>query len=172
MKRWVWLVLVGVCTMMIVGMSAKAEGLLIGGGGHYWTVIDDIDTDNLNDDGVAYFVSVQARMAEIFKLGVDVERFPEDFIVADEDVYAPQAYITVGTAIYAGIGIGKFYADGEWSEDPFYNIRAGLDLEVIPSLFLDINANYRFMDWESTDTLDDDVSGETITLGAALRIEL
>jgi len=77
--------------MMIVGTSAKAEGLLIGGGGHYWTVIDDIDTDNLNDNGVAYFVSVQARMAEIFKLGVDVERVPDDFVLADEDAYAPQA---------------------------------------------------------------------------------
>jgi hypothetical protein len=36
----------------------------------------------------------------------------------------------------------------------------------------DINANYRFEEWDSIKTLDEDASSDTITLGAAVRIEL
>ena len=64
-----------------------------------------------------------------------------------------------------------FYTDGEFSDDPFFVLRAGFDIEVLPSLRLDLNANYHFTDFESISTVDEDVDTDTITLGAMVRFE-
>ena len=49
-------------------------------------------------------------------------------------------------------------------------MRAGLDLEVLPGLHLDISGNYCFND--TADLKDSHSDIDTISLGAALRIEL
>lgn len=158
---------------LLAATSATAEiKHRFGVGAHYWTAIDDIDVDDIKEDGFAYLVSYQLRPASLIKFGLDVEILPEEFGGADENVFAPQAYVILGSAIYAGLGIGTYYTDGDFADDPFFNIRAGLDLNILPFLYLDINANYRFEEWDSIKTLDEDVSSDTITLGAAVRIEL
>ena len=54
-----------------------------------------------------------------------------------------------------------------WS-DPFYALRVGLDIEVLPAIHLDINANYLFDAFDEIDGADED----SITLGAIARIAL
>jgi opacity protein-like surface antigen len=49
-------------------------------------------------------------------------------------------------------------------------LRAGIDFAILPFLSLDINANYRFNDWEKLDK--DDVDTNTIRLGAAVRFSM
>jgi len=143
-----------------------------GVGAHYWTALDDIDVDDVKEDGFAYLVSYQLRPASLIKFGIDVEMLPKDFGGSDKNVYAPQAYVILGNTIYAGLGVGTYYTDGDFSKDAFFNIRAGLDLCLLPFIYLDINANYRFENWDDIKTLDEDISSDTITLGAAVRIEL
>ena len=70
-------------------------------------------------------------------------------------MYAPHAVVCA------------YYSDGAWGGGPFYAFRVGADLEVLPHIHLDINANYRFEDWGKLNTSD--VSSDTITLGAAAR---
>lgn len=55
--------------------------------------------------------------------------------------------------------------------DPFFGLRAGFDIHLLPYIFLDINANYRFEDWDDISDVDEDISTDTITLGAAVRIQ-
>ena len=50
-----------------------------------------------------------------------------------------------------------------------FALRAGLDIEVLPNLRLDINANYRFLDWDNVKELDKKINTDTITFGAAVR---
>ena len=45
-------------------------------------------------------------------------------------------------------------------------IQAGVDFLLLPKLHLDINADYRFLNWEDLDNYDSD----TITFGATVRV--
>lgn len=158
---------------LLAATSATAEiKHRFGVGAHYWTAVDDIDVDNVKEDGFAYLVSYQLRPASLIKFGIDVEMLPKEFGGSDKNVYAPQAYMILGSTIYAGLGVGTYYTDGDFSKDAFFNIRAGLDLCLLPFIYLDINANYRFENWDDIKVLDEKISSDTITLGAAVRIEL
>lgn len=172
MRRLTTLTLV-LTLSLLAATSATAEiKHRFGVGAHYWTALDDIDVDDVKEDGFAYLVTYQLRPASLIKFGLDVEMLPEEFGGAEENVYAPQAYVILGNTIYAGLGIGTYFTDGEFADDPFFNLRAGLDLHLLPFIYLDINANYRFEEWDSIKNLDEDISSDTITLGAAVRIEL
>jgi opacity protein-like surface antigen len=45
-----------------------------------------------------------------------------------------------------------------------------LDFELIPYMHLDINANYRFENWDD-DKFFKDVDTDTVTVGAVVRFE-
>lgn len=159
-----WLVLAG----LIVGAAAWSdEGRFrLGAGANYWVALDDIDVDDVDENGFSYLVSLQLRN-EMAGLGLDAEMMPERF---GKDAYAGQVYFILGKGVYAGAGIGMNLVDGEFASEPFYSLRAGIDLELLPSLHLDISANYRFND--TADLKDDDreIDTDTIFLGACLRL--
>ncbi len=166
---------VALMLVVLVGMVSDVRAEVhhrVGGGVHYWTAVDDIDVDDVDEDGFAYIVSYQLCPASLIKFGLDVEMFPADFGGAEDPVYAPQAYVILGGTIYAALGIGAYYTDGEFAEDPFYNLRAGLDICLLQFVYVDINANYRFEEWDDIKTVDEDVSSDTITLGAVVRFQL
>ncbi|MBN1268246.1 MAG: hypothetical protein JXB04_01545 [Kiritimatiellae bacterium] len=165
-----------VCLAMVLSWAiipaADAEGLRIGAGAHYWTALEDVDADDIEDDGLSYLASVQFFPDSLLKLQADLEIFPDGFAGQTETTYAPQAFALVGYGIYGGLGVGINYADGDFADDPFYTVRVGINLELLPFLHLDVNANYQFVEWEKIETLDEDVDTDTITLGAAVRLDL
>lgn len=140
----------------------------IGGGANYWVAIDDIDTDDVDDDGFSFYGSYQYWMG-LIGLELDLEFLPDRF---GESAVAPQAYALIGKAVYAGIGIGTVYSDDEFADEPFFALRAGLNLEILPGVFADIYGNYRFNDKADFDNDEKDIDTDTIFLGAALRIAL
>jgi len=142
----------------------------IGVGTHYWVTVDDIDEDNIDEDGLAIIASYQYLLTEYLKFEVAAEYLEEGYAGSDKSVLSPQAYILIGKGLYAGAGIGINYSDGEFADEPLYILRAGIDLEILPSIFLDINANYRFEKWDF-DEIEDDIDGDTITVGAILRLQ-
>ncbi len=83
---------------------------------------------------------------------------------------APQAYLLLGGALYGGVGAGIFYSDSDFADRPFYVLRAGLNIMPTANMTLDINANYRFTEWDSD--LMQDIDTDTATLSAALRFLL
>jgi len=169
MKYWLYVpIAVG---LVLFGAERSLAGdatQTIGGGAHYWVAVDDIDIDDIDEDGLAWFVSYQVRPAALLTLEADLEFLPDDFAGADDTVLAPQAYVLVGSVIYAGAGIGIYYADDEFADEPFYVLRAGLNLELLPELHLDVSGNYRFTEWD--DTITDDIDTDTVTIAAAARL--
>lgn len=151
--------------------GAFAGDTRFGVGAHYWVVVDDITAKNFDEDGVSWIISLQQKLGPVLRLEGDIEILPEGFGGSPDRGYAPQAYIGVGSGFHADFGVGINYLDGDFQEKPFYALRAGIELELIPSLFIDINANYRFEDFNRIKTVDHDVSTTVVTMGAFARLE-
>ena len=141
----------------------------LGIGAHYWTSVKNIDFDNVDENGFSYSAMYQFHYGWV---GIEaaVEWFKKGFAGSTEDVYQPQAFLLLGKVIYVGAGIGGYYSDGDWADDPFYALRAGLDIPVLPFLHLDINANYRFEDLKDFSDKTKRIDTDTVTLGAAARL--
>ncbi|HBA85252.1 MAG TPA: hypothetical protein DCZ95_14285 [Verrucomicrobia bacterium] len=141
----------------------------LGVGAHYWTAVDNIDDDNFDEDGVSWLASYQ-YWPGLFGIEAAVEWLRDGFGGSEDDVFLPQAYLIFGKWIYAAAGIGGYYTDGRMADDPFYALRAGLNLELLPYLFLDLNANYRFEEWDDLREEGTEIDTDTVTLGGAVRI--
>lgn len=138
----------------------------VGFGVHYWTVLDDYPTADFDEKGLAYLGAYRYD-GGLIALQAELEVFPEDFGAAGETVLSPQGLIILGDGIYAGIGAGILYSDGEFAGSPFFMLRAGLALLSIGPVTLDLNANYVFSDFDELSS--DDIDSSTITLGAMAR---
>jgi hypothetical protein len=172
MKRLVvMLAVIGAMVAVVTDRAAAEIHHRIGLGAHYWVALDDINVTDVDEDGLSYYLTYQLCPAGMLKFEFDVEMMPDGYGGSDDDVYAPQAYAILGGGIYAGIGVGTYYTDGDFSSDPFFALKAGLDLHILPFVHLDINANYRFEDWDDISDVPEDISSDTITLGAALRLQ-
>lgn len=159
---------------ILIGLAAahvaEAEtDYRLGLGGQYWTTISSIDAENINKDGFSGIISWQIVPSSLIKFELDFEVAPDGIILPDKTAYAPQAYFLIGKGLYAGVGMGIWYADDRFMDEPFYALRCGIDLEILPSIFLDINGNYRFARW-NYDDIRGNISGDTITLGTILRV--
>lgn len=141
----------------------------VGVGAVYWRAVEDVDINNVDQDGVSWMGSYQYRPGWV-GAEVGVEAFGEGFGGASDTVLAPQAYLILGKGLYAAAGVGTYYTDGEFSNRPFYGLRAGLDAEILPFLRIDLNANYRFDDWANLSDSARDIGTDTVMLGAALRL--
>jgi hypothetical protein len=140
----------------------------IGLGVNYWKAINHIG-EEFSSDGLSYILSYQYAPVWFVKVGTNLELFP-DLAGSSNPVLAPEVFVTVGGLFYCGVGIGIYYHEGDWGDAPFYMFRAGLDIPVLPRLYLDLNANYRFNDWNTLGWSDMD--SDTIRLGAAVRFAL
>lgn len=157
---------------IVTATPAQAAEKRLGFGVHYWRTVDDIDddgVDDIEDDGVSYLGSYQILPGGLLSFELDVEYFEAGFGGSEDSVISPQAFALIGHGLYAGVGIGVSYAsdgfDGDDFSDPFYMARVGFNMELLPKLFLDINANYQANAFNELDEADTDA----ITLGALLR---
>ncbi len=166
-----WLVLgMFVCTACALfgAGDAFAENHRLGAGVNYWVTLDDLDIDEADEDGLSYLLTYQYQPG-LLGVELDLEFLPDRF---GEDAYAPQAYLLLGTALYGGAGIGIIHTDGSFEDEPFFALKAGLDLELLPRLYLDVSANYRFNDTADLEDSDSNIDTDTVFLGAAVRLEL
>lgn len=139
-----------------------------GVGANYWVALEDIEVESkkFDDDGVAYLASYQ-YWPGLLGLELDVEFLPDRF---GESAFAPEAYVLFGRSIYCGLGIGITYSDDDFADEPFYALRAGLNLELLPILYLDISGNYRFNDSAELKDEKSDIDTDTVFLGATVRL--
>ena len=158
---------------LIGPLSTASAEVRIGGGVHYWTALSDIEVDNvdIDDSGSSFLASVQWVPDGLFKFEGNLEYFTDGFGGGNAGALSPQAFVLFGGGLYGGLGIGVTYNDeleGSDISDPFYAARVGLDIEVLPNIHLDINANYLFNAFSDIDGADED----SITLGVIGRIAL
>jgi len=158
---------------LVPAPAAEAATHRIGLGANYWKTINNIDSSDIRGDidkeGVSYLASYQYVPEGIFKLEVDLEYY-DKLGGQPKPFWSPEAFVLVGGTLYAGAGVGVYYNDGNFGNSPFFMLRAGLDFAILPFLSLDINANYRFNDWNTFNK--NDIDTDTIRLGAAVRISI
>lgn len=166
MNRMVWLVIIGI--VWALGSPVQAADHRIGGGVNYWVALDDVDVSDVDDDGFSYLVSYQ-YWPGLLGLEVDLEILPDRF---GETALAPQAFVLIGRNVYGGAGIGMQYRDGDFADEPFFAFRAGLNLELLPGVWGDFYATYRFNDSTDLDDEATDIDTDTVFLGAMVRLAL
>ena len=155
--------------LVLFAADLQAGEHRIGGGANYWIAVDDLDEEGIDDDdGFSYFVSYQ-HWWDFLGVEVDMELLPDRF---GDNAYAPEAYILIGSTIYAGAGMGLIRTNGEFADDPFYAFKFSLNLEMLHRVIDDISANYRFNDSVQLEDDDTDIDADTIFLGAAIRFAL
>lgn len=153
--------------------AALAGSHRIGAGANYWKSLNAIDSKELSghidETGLSWLASYQYVPEGIVRLEVDLEYYPN--LGEDRKAFwSPEIFVLVGGTLYAGVGVGDYYNGDIFSDKPFFMLRAGVDFAILPFLFLDINANYRFNDWNTLEK--DDVDTNTIRLGAAVRLAM
>jgi len=154
---------------LIAAFSALSAGEhRIGAGANYWVTLNDLDVDDIDDNGFSYLVSYQYRDG-LWGLELDAEFLPDRF---GDNAWAPEAYLIFGDSLYAAVGIGIIHTDGDFESSPFYALRAGFDVEIFSGFHLDISANYRFNDTADLSDSDTKIDTDTVFLGAALRLAL
>lgn len=154
--------------LLVSAASAGAAEHRFGVGELYWRSLDDLGAANLDDNGVAPFVTYQYVPAGIFKLEVDLEYYSKGFAGSSSAAYSPVVFLLAELGLYGGLGVGVTVSDGlsDNVSDPFYCARLGWDFQVLPRLHLDVNANYRADTFKELEGYDQD----SITFGAAARV--
>ncbi len=172
MKRLVLAAMVAAA--MAAGQASVAEGSQpanrIGAGAHYWRAVRTVDFRDVDQEGLSWLASYQRRPGTLLSIEANLEWFRSGFGGSAHSILAPQLFLLAGSTLYVGAGAGLYWSDGAWSRDPFYALRAGLDLHVLPRLHLDLNANYRFENWDDLNEPSRKISSDTVTLGAAVRV--
>jgi hypothetical protein len=173
MRKMPFIAVVAVGLAVLTSATAALAGShRLGLGANYWKTLNNIEADevtNIDESGLSWLASYQYAPAGLFKLEIDLEYHPE--LAGEKTLWSPEAFVLVGGTLYAGAGVGIYYSDGTFSDSPFFMLRAGLDIAILPFLSLDINANYRFNDWDTLD-LSEDLGTDTIRLGAAVRFSM
>ena len=167
-----WIVILGL-GCILAGPSIAQAGRSIGAGLNYWHALKDIDFSEFDQDGVSWFVTYRSTGGHFIGWEANLELMPEGFMASPKKVYAPQAYALIRMVITGAVGIGWYYSDGEWADEPFYALRAGMEFPLLPKVTLDVTANYRFTKWGDLKDEEGDVKvidTDTIMLGAALRL--
>lgn len=159
-------ILLGVVLLGLLFGTIDAHGAhRLGVGANYWTALDSIKVDDVDDDGFSYLITYQYRPG-LLGLQLDFEFLPDRF---GKDAYAPAAYVVLGRSIYIAAGAGIVHQDGDWADDPFYAFKAGLDLQLLPRISFDLGASYRFDSKMDLGDAVDAIDTDTLFLGLAVR---
>lgn len=163
--RIIALMTVGLTLFMPIVAGAEATSRL-GVGATYWTSLRSVKVDNVDRDGFSLLATYQYRPG-LLGVQLDMEWLPDRF---GEKAYAPAAYLVFGRGVYAAAGVGMVHQDGDWADNPFFALRAGVDLEFLQFLFVDLGVSYRFDSKTRLDDAVDKIDTDTLYLGAAVRM--
>ena len=128
-----WLAALLAFALAVPTLQAAAESnFQIGVGANYWVALEDAVDESFDEDGLGWMISSRYMFTPYFGLGLELERSPDNYIALEEPIYCPALYLILGKVIYAGLGVGTYFYDGDFIEDAFYALRAGLALEMLP----------------------------------------
>jgi hypothetical protein len=144
MRTWNKSLVAALSLIAVIGIATPAVALpQLGIGLHYLRTLEEIQAgSDTHQNDFAVFGSITIPVA-IIKIEGDVEWIP-DYLGSDSSLWQPSAYgfLSLGL-IYGGVGIGIGYLDGEWASNPWYGLRAGVEIGLA-GLALDGFASYRF----------------------------
>ena len=155
----------------VPGAASAGDNFEIGVGANYWYSIKEAKDKSFDRDGLGWMLTSRIFLTDVFSIGLEVEQAPENFVFLEDKLYLPAAYALVGNVIYAGLGVGNYYYDGDFYGDVWYAVRAGFKIPLFsPGLMLDVNVNYRVEDWDKMKKAKAAIDSDTLMVGAALRL--
>lgn len=179
------IIILSACIICLIPVAANAGEHTFGVGLHYFYTLDDISSeledalgDAFHEDGLAINFSYRYKFNQHFGVIAEVQTYPDGYLDAESSI-SPRILAVLGQTFYVGAGIGwhnvdwedateDFHDSDEWS-DTFYMLRAGIEFPLLTEhLFLDINANYEFNEWNDVEEFDSDI----ITFGAAVKFTI
>jgi hypothetical protein len=156
-------------TLFCVGTADAGRSL--GAGIHYLRNLGDITDDDaidLNQDSFSLLASMKNGRG-ILTIDTEVE-YVFDYIGTGNEMWQPSLWVLVGQMLYGGGGIGIGYTDGDWQKNPFYALRAGVELPL-GGMGLDAYGSYRLQrNQELEDLTGEDL--DSVTFAALLRFKL
>ena len=134
--------------------------------------LTDLNVNDFNPaaEQQAAVFSFKLNPRNLLQFKADLDLLPADPTADPDTVLLPQMFVAVGDDLYAGLGTHYVIEDGVMIDDPQFSLRAGVDLEILPYIFLDISADFRFDDWRELNEEDALTNGEVVW-GGALRIQ-
>jgi len=163
MKRYAAMAALAV---VLVTFAVPAVAGSLGAGVHYLKTVGDIKDDPNWDKNALGFIGSYQHGAGLLKLEGDVE-WINDFGGTDHSMIQPQAYVLVGSSLYAGAGIGIGYINDSWQDSPFYALRAGYAMPL-GAFKLDGFASYQFQNTKALEGLTSD-DLDSVTFGLIAR---
>jgi hypothetical protein len=139
--------------LMGVGAStAGAGGGQPGLGLHYLRNLGDIKKNggDFNQNSYA-LVGAYKRDLAMLKVEGTVD-YIFDYIGTGKHMWEPAGWALLGNMIYGGAGIGIGYINGDWQKNPFYALRAGVQLPF-GKRGIDVFGTYRFQSDEQLKSL-------------------
>ena len=115
---------------------------------------------------MGYLVSYQYQPT-LFGLELAVDILPDR---VGENTYSPHAMVFVGRGFFVAGGIGLAYADSSFADQPFYLVKGGVNWELLPNLYVELSAQYRFREWADLEDEEKDFDTDTVFLGGAVRL--
>lgn len=169
MKRLL-IALLAVVTVVATAGTSSAAGANLGAGIHYLHNVGDIDANgiDLEKNSIGIVGSIMGGFA-FLNLEGQVE-YISNYAGSDESMWIPQGWALIGSVLYGGAGIGIGNFDGEWQDDPFYALRAGVNLPL-GALGLDMYGTYHFWNDDAFDDVNDE-DLDSVTFAALLRFNL
>ncbi len=128
------------------------------------------DAEDTDKKKLSIILSHRILPAGFLRFEADLDVVSEDLSASTEEVLAPQVYVALGSSIYAGLGAGILFSNGAFADKAFYSLKAGFDLELLPMIYLNLNANYRFDEWNLNGIMED-IDTEAVSLGGKLRLQ-
>ena len=151
--------------------AADGSNFQIGVGANYWVALEDAVDESFDEEGLGWMISARYMATPYFGFGLELERSPDNYVAIEEPMYCPAGYLILGKGLYAGLGVGTYFYDGDFIEDVFYGLRVGVVAEVVPHLVIDINLNYRVDKWSDIKNVDEEVDTDNVILGGAVRLK-
>ncbi|MEL7061259.1 MAG: hypothetical protein AAGN46_14650 [Acidobacteriota bacterium] len=177
MRRSARTVIIFACLAGLLGGEAFAAEHRLGIGARFFKTVDDIGDDLFDDgfdgieeDGFSYILNYRLEPGGLIHFEGELQYFPDGFGGSTDSALSPAVLVGIGGTFYGAAGVGVTFSD-DFEDDvsePFWIGRVGWELDLLPGISLDINANYIA---DAFDELDD-ASTDAITLGALVRFSL
>ena len=158
-------------TLFLSGIGTAHADCLVGGGIHYLRTLGDISDDGAIDLNQDSFSIIGSGMSDMGMLKVEGQvEYIFDYLGTGHEMWLPSAWLLAGSMIYGGAGIGIGHTDGDWQTNPFYALRAGVNVPL-GGMALDGYASYQFQsDADLKNLTGEDL--DSITFAALLRFKL
>lgn len=160
--------LIALACVAALAIPARADSSL-GFGLRGFRTVDSLEKP-FKDTGMGGYVNWRSQWNDWFAGMVELDIYEDGFAGSRDEVLAPQAFLVVGDSLYAAVGGGILFSDGNLADAPFLALRAGVQGALTTWFMFDVSLSYEYAQWDGVNEIDERFDSDTVVLGAGLRM--